>query len=90
MTSATTPAPSAPGVEAALANLTAVITAARQQGTIDQEAEDLLHQADDLANALQENPRTRTRTTARTRTGATARARTRPRSWRSSSARSMS
>ena len=53
----TTPAPSAPGVEAALANLTAVITAARQQGTIDQEAEDLLHQADDLANALQENPK---------------------------------
>jgi tRNA A-37 threonylcarbamoyl transferase component Bud32 len=53
----TTPAPSAPGVEAALANLTAVITAARQQGTIDQEAEDLLHQADDLANALQEDPK---------------------------------
>jgi hypothetical protein len=26
-------------------------------GTIDQEAEDLLHQADDLANALQENPK---------------------------------
>jgi tRNA A-37 threonylcarbamoyl transferase component Bud32 len=52
----TTPAPSAPGVEAALANLTAVITAARQQGTIDQEAEDLLHRADDLANALQEDP----------------------------------
>jgi hypothetical protein len=53
----TTPAPSAPGVEAALANLTAVITAARQQGTIDQEAEDLLHQADDLASALQEDPK---------------------------------
>jgi hypothetical protein len=53
----TTPTPSAPGVEAALANLTAVITAARQQGTVDQEAEDLLHQADDLANALQENPK---------------------------------
>ena len=42
-------------MEAALANLTAVITAARQQGTVDQEAEDLLHQAGDLANALQEN-----------------------------------
>jgi eukaryotic-like serine/threonine-protein kinase len=51
------PAPSASGVEAALANLTAVITAARQQGTVDQEAEDLLHQADDLANALQEDPK---------------------------------
>jgi eukaryotic-like serine/threonine-protein kinase len=53
----TPPAPSAPGVDAALANLTAVITAARQQGTVDQEAEDLLHRADDLANALQENPK---------------------------------
>jgi tRNA A-37 threonylcarbamoyl transferase component Bud32/Skp family chaperone for outer membrane proteins len=58
--STTTPsAPSASGVQAALANLTAVITAARQQGTVDQEAEDLLHQADDLANALQENPKDR-------------------------------
>jgi hypothetical protein len=27
------------------------------RGTVDQEAEDLLHQADDLANALQENPK---------------------------------
>jgi len=44
-------------VQAALANLTAVITAARQQGTVDQEAEDLLRQADDLTNALQENPK---------------------------------
>jgi eukaryotic-like serine/threonine-protein kinase len=52
----TAPAPSASGVDAALANLAAVITAARQQGTVDQEAEDLLHQADDLANALQESP----------------------------------
>jgi eukaryotic-like serine/threonine-protein kinase len=52
-----TPAPSASDVDAALANLTAVVTAARQQGTVDQEAEDLLHQADDLANALQENPK---------------------------------
>jgi hypothetical protein len=52
----TTSAPSAPGVESALANLTAVVTAARQQGTADQQAEDLLHQAGDLANALQENP----------------------------------
>jgi hypothetical protein len=42
-------------VEAALANLTAVIGAARQQGTVDQEAEDLLHQAGDLAKALQES-----------------------------------
>jgi hypothetical protein len=48
------PGPSASGVNTALANLTAVITAARQQGTVDQEAEDLLHQADDLANALQQ------------------------------------
>jgi serine/threonine-protein kinase len=31
----TTPAPSAPGMDAALANLTAVLTAARQQGTAD-------------------------------------------------------
>jgi hypothetical protein len=54
--STATLAPSASGVEAALANLTAVVTAARQQGTADQEAQDLLHQADDLANALQENP----------------------------------
>ena len=45
------PAPSAPGVPAALANLTAVITTARQQGTADQQAEDLLDQAADLANA---------------------------------------
>jgi eukaryotic-like serine/threonine-protein kinase len=52
----TAPAPSASGVDAALANLAAVVTAARQQGTVDQEAEDLLHQADDLANALQESP----------------------------------
>ena len=44
-------------MDTALANLTAVITAARQQGTVDQEAEDLLHQADDLAKALQENPK---------------------------------
>jgi hypothetical protein len=44
-------------VEAALANLTAVITAARQQGTADQEAQDLLHQAEDLAKAVQENPK---------------------------------
>ena len=51
--STATPAPSAPGVPAALANLTAVITTARQQGTADQEAEALLDQAADLANALQ-------------------------------------
>jgi serine/threonine-protein kinase len=47
------PAPSAPGVPAALANLRAVITTARQQGTADQEAEALLDQAADLANALE-------------------------------------
>jgi eukaryotic-like serine/threonine-protein kinase len=47
------PAPAAPGVPAALANLTAVITTARQQGTADQEAEKLLDQAADLANALE-------------------------------------
>jgi eukaryotic-like serine/threonine-protein kinase len=47
------PAPAAPGVPAALANLTAVITTARQQGTADQQAEDLLDQAADLANALE-------------------------------------
>jgi eukaryotic-like serine/threonine-protein kinase len=57
--STTTPAPSASGVEAALANLTAVITGARQQGTVDQEAEDLLHRAEDLAKALQENPKSK-------------------------------
>jgi hypothetical protein len=50
----TTAAPPQPGVPAALANLAAVVTAARQQGTADKEAEDLLHQADDLAKALQE------------------------------------
>ena len=39
---------------AALANLTAVITAARQQGTADHQAEDLLGKAnDDLVEALQ-------------------------------------
>jgi hypothetical protein len=47
------PVPLAPGVPAALANLTAVITTARQQGTADQEAEELLDQAADLTNALQ-------------------------------------
>jgi hypothetical protein len=47
------PAPAAPGVPAALANLRAVITAARQQGTADQQAEVLLDQAADLANALE-------------------------------------
>jgi hypothetical protein len=40
-------------VPAALANLTAVISAARQQGTADQQAENLLDQAADLANALE-------------------------------------
>jgi predicted nuclease with TOPRIM domain len=47
-------APSQSGVRAALANLTAVVTAARQQGSADQQAEDLLHQAEELAKALQE------------------------------------
>jgi eukaryotic-like serine/threonine-protein kinase len=47
------PAPSAPGVPAALADLRAVITTARQQGTADQEAEALLNQAADVANALE-------------------------------------
>jgi tRNA A-37 threonylcarbamoyl transferase component Bud32 len=51
--STTRPAPSAPGVPAALANLTAVISTARQQGTADQEAEELVDQAADLANALE-------------------------------------
>jgi serine/threonine-protein kinase len=55
--STATPAPAASGVEAALANLRAVISAARQQGTADQEAEDLLGQAGDLAKAPQENPK---------------------------------
>jgi tRNA A-37 threonylcarbamoyl transferase component Bud32 len=55
--STATPAPTASDVDAALANLTAVITAARQQGTVDQQVEELLHQADDLAKALQENPK---------------------------------
>jgi hypothetical protein len=49
-----TSAPAQPGVPAALANLTQVVTAARQQGTADHEAEDLLHLANDLAKALQE------------------------------------
>jgi hypothetical protein len=44
LTPTATPAPSASGVPAALANLTAVATAARQQGTVDREAEDLLPQ----------------------------------------------
>jgi hypothetical protein len=49
-----TSAPSQTAVAVALANLTQVVTAARQRGTADQQAEDLLHQADDLAKALQE------------------------------------
>ena len=53
--STATSAPSGPGVQAALANLAAVVTAARQQGSADQEAEDLLRQANDLANAFQES-----------------------------------
>jgi hypothetical protein len=52
--STTAPPPSQPDVQGALANLAAVIAAARQQGTVDQEAEDLLHQVDDLEKALRE------------------------------------
>jgi hypothetical protein len=52
--STTAPVPSQPDVQGALANLTQVVTAARQQGTVDHEAEDLLHQAGDLAKALRE------------------------------------
>jgi hypothetical protein len=48
--------PSQPGVPAALANLTAVVTAARQQGTVDHEAEEeLLHQAEEVAKEGQED-----------------------------------
>jgi Protein kinase domain len=50
----TTAAPSQTGVPATLAKLAAVVTAARQQGTADQQSEDLLHQAEELAKALQE------------------------------------
>jgi eukaryotic-like serine/threonine-protein kinase len=50
----TTSAPSQTGVPAALAKLAAVVTAARQQGSADQQSEDLLHQAEELAKALQE------------------------------------
>jgi eukaryotic-like serine/threonine-protein kinase len=53
--STATSAPPRPGVQAALANLTAVVNAALQQGTADREAQDLLHQAQDLTNALQES-----------------------------------
>jgi hypothetical protein len=53
------PAPSTPGAQAALVNLAAVINAARQQGTADREAEDLLHQADDLVNTVQEGGKER-------------------------------
>ena len=42
-------------MQAALANLTAVVNAARQQGSADQEALDLLRHAHDLANTLQES-----------------------------------
>jgi hypothetical protein len=44
-------------VPAALANLTAVITTARQQGTADQQAEALLDQAANLGNALEAGPK---------------------------------
>jgi eukaryotic-like serine/threonine-protein kinase len=50
----TTSAPSLPGVPGALANLERVVSAARQQGTADKEAEDLVHQAEDFAKGLQE------------------------------------
>jgi enamine deaminase RidA (YjgF/YER057c/UK114 family) len=47
----------AAGIVAALANLTAVVSAAGQQGLVDQEAaEDLQHQAEEVAKAVQEDP----------------------------------
>jgi hypothetical protein len=52
--STTAPPPSQADVQGALANLAAVVAAARQQGTVDQEAQDLLHQVDDLEKALRE------------------------------------
>ena len=52
--STTAPPPSQPDVQGALANLASVVAAARQQGTVDQEAEDLLHQVDDLEKAFRE------------------------------------
>ena len=73
---------------AALANLTAVITTARQQGTADQAAEALLDQAADLANALEAGRKDNKDHNKDDGKGQVrARARKRPRSWRSSSAR---
>jgi hypothetical protein len=80
------PASAAPGVPAALANLTAVISAARQQGIADQAAEKLLDQAADLVNALEagrKDNRGHDKDEDRARAGA----RRWPRSWPSSSAR---
>jgi serine/threonine-protein kinase len=43
-----------PSVSAAMANLTEVVTSGQRQGTIDQAGEDLLHQAEDVVRAVQE------------------------------------
>ena len=53
--STTTSAPAQGGVPAALANLTQVVTAVREQGATDQQAEKLLDKANDLAKALQDD-----------------------------------
>ncbi len=37
-----------------MANLTEVVTSGQRQGTIDQAGEDLLHQAEDVVRAVQE------------------------------------
>jgi hypothetical protein len=42
------------GLPAALANLTAALTAGQQQGIVDKSAEDLLHQAQGVLRAVQE------------------------------------
>jgi hypothetical protein len=42
------------GLPAALANLTAAVTAGQQQGIVDKGAEDLLHQAQEVLDAVQE------------------------------------
>jgi Protein kinase domain len=52
-TSTTTPFQ--PGVRGALARLRAAIMAGERQGTIDPDAEDLLHQADDVVRAVRED-----------------------------------
>ena len=69
---------------AALADLRSVITTARQQGTADQQAEDLLDQAADLANALEAG---RKDNRGHNKDEGKGKDRKRPRSWRSSRAR---